>query len=463
MTSVRFRVTAVAALLVALLLVVASVVILRLVETDLVSEAEGAINETISDLRDDIGAVSLPEEVLLELNTGSDTVFVGLIEGDDELIAEIIDPDTEEFVAELFIDPSTGEVLRVFAEGEEVPVTEISESVREVIASAVRLETGQYLIAGVELAGVRDSIESLRRTMLVVVPLLVLAMALIIWWLVGLALRPVSSVTARAKEITAARAKEITAATLHERVPEPRTEDEIGDLARVLNDMLDRIEGGVAKQRQFVADASHELRTPLAAIRAAAEIQESTDLQRSKELAEGIQAEVDRMDGLVDDLLALARLDESDRTGWELFDLAAVSTDLALRRTLSLEVRSAATGPVWVHGRRRDWERVVDNLVANADRHGASSVEVETRIEGDRAVLRVTDDGPGIPEADRERVFERFTRLDEARSPSGFGLGLAIVRAVARSHGGDAVVDDPPPGGGTTVVVTVPRAAKAVR
>ncbi len=455
MTSVRFRVTAVATLLVALLLVVASVVILRLVETDLVSEAEGAINETISDLRDDIGAVSLPEEVLLELNTGSDTVFVGLIEGDDELIGEIIDPDTEEFVAELFIDPSTGEVLRVFAEGEEVPVTEISESVREVIASAVRLETGQYLIAGVELADVRDSIESLRRTMLVVVPLLVLAMALIIWWLVGLALRPVSSVTARAKEITAA--------TLHERVPEPQTDDEIGDLARVLNDMLDRIEGGVAKQRQFVADASHELRTPLAAIRAAAEIQESTDFQRSKELAEGIQAEVDRMDELVDDLLALARLDESDRTGWELFDLAAVSTDLALRRTLSSEVLSASTGPVWVHGRRRDWERVVDNLVVNADRHGASSVEVETRRERDRAVLRVTDDGPGIPEADRERVFERFTRLDEARSPSGFGLGLAIVRAVARSHAGDAVIGEPPPGGGTTVVVTLPRAAKAVR
>ena len=448
MTSVRFRVTAVATVLVALLLAVASVVILRLVENDLISEAEGALNETIADLRDDIGAVTLPDEVLLELNTGSDTVFVGLIEGDDELIGEIIDPDTEEFVAELFIDPSTGEVVRAFAEGEEVPVTEISESVREVIASAVRLDTGQYLIAGIELTGVRDSIDALRRTMLVVVPLLVVAMALVVWWLVGFALRPVSNVTARAREITAA--------TLHERVPEPQTDDEIGDLARVLNDMLDRIEGGVAKQRQFIADASHELRTPLAAIRAAAEIQESTDRRRSKELAEDIQAEVDRMDELVDDLLALARLDESDRTGWDRFDLATVTTDLVLEGTSSVRVRSDATGPVWIDGRRRDWERVIDNLVANADRYGASSVQVEIRADGDRGVLRVIDDGPGIPEADRERVFERFTRLDEARSPSGFGLGLAIVRAVARSHGGDATIGDPPEGGGTTVVVIVP-------
>ena len=451
MRSVRFRVTAIATLVVAALLAVTSVVILRLVERDLVAEAEDAVNETIVGLREDLGANALPDDSFLEVDTEFGTVLVGLVQEGDELIGELIDPETDDYLGELLLDPDTGEILDAFLEDDDVPVEDITPDVREVIASAVQLEGGDYIVAGFPLEGIRESINSLRHTLLITIPLLVLALALVVWWLVGWALRPVGAITDRAREITTA--------TLHERVPQPNSGDEIAALARVVNDMLDRIEQGVTRQQQFVADASHELRTPLASIRAAAELGEaSTDPQRARELTADVLAEVDRIDELVDDLLALARLEEDAHAGWEVFDLGQVVAEAASRGAGDLQVSIQADQAVAVRGRARHWERVVENLVGNAARHGAAAAVVSVESGTGLGRVVVTDDGPGIPEADRERVFERFTRLDEARPLGGFGLGLPIVRAIARSHGGDAYIETPRSGSGTRVVATIPLA-----
>ena len=451
--SVRFRVTVVATVAVAVLLGLASFTIVRLVERDLIREAEDVVNGTINQLRADLGTSALPEDVLLEYETPDGVLWVGLIEEADAVVGSLIDPDSGDWIGELVLDPETGELMEAFIADEEVPNVAVPADLQEMVASAVRLEEGDFLIAAYPLDGVRGSVASLRRTLAATVPILAVALALLVWWLVGRALRPVGAIISQADRITTR--------TLHERVPESGADDEIADLARVVNDMLDRIEGGVSRQRQFVADASHELRTPLASIRAAAELSQSIDdPDRRGELAGDVLAEVDRIDDLVEDLLSLARFDEAPHDRSEVVDLRSVVEEVVARtaETGSIEVVVSAS-PVDVAGDRRQLERVVENLVANAVRHAETRVSISVQAQARQAIVVVTDDGPGIRDEDRERVFERFVRLDESRARGGFGLGLSIVRAIVRGHGGRVVVAAPPPGGGTSVEVVLPRAA----
>jgi signal transduction histidine kinase len=220
-----------------------------------------------------------------------------------------------------------------------------------------------------------------------------------------------------------------------------------------MNAMLDRLEGAADRQRQFVSDASHELRSPLATIRAKVEVAairpETADWP---EVGGTVLGEVDRLDELVGDLLQLARLDE---TGGQL----ATTTDVDLDELAAAEVRrlrglgvaadDSGVGAARVRGDRAALGRAVRNLADNAARHARAAVAVSVALDEADAVVRVDDDGPGVPAAERERVFERFTRLDEgrARGAGGAGLGLALVRAVAAAHGGSARVVDGPLGG----------------
>jgi signal transduction histidine kinase len=221
--------------------------------------------------------------------------------------------------------------------------------------------------------------------------------------------------------------------------------------------MLDRLEAARTRQRAFVADAAHELRSPIASLR--------TQLDVAAHLGEApvaadLSVDVDRLGRLVDDLLLLARADEADpnlrsREGVELSAvLAQVATAYGAAR---VPVRvSTKDSPQWTVGDRAALRRVVDNLVANAVRHAGASVTLAVGRAGDTVVLTVADDGPGIPEADRRRVFDRFTRLDDARTrdEGGAGLGLAIVAELVRLHGGTVTLGDAAPG--LLVAVTLP-------
>ena len=318
----------------------------------------------------------------------------------------------------------------------------------------VAVSSGSLSIAiATPLTEVRRSVDTLARSLWVGTPGLIILVGLVAWVLVGRALRPVEAIRAQVDEITAT--------TMHRRVPVPNTDDEVARLARTMNGMLDRLEGASARQRAFVSDASHELRSPVSTIRAELEVA-SADADQADwaEVAQRTLGETDRLGRLVDDLLALARLDEAQgppkRVPVDLDDLVLEEST----RTHRVPVRTAGVSAGRVAGDARQLTQVVRNLVDNAQRHAATQVAVTLRREDDELVLVVDDDGPGIPEAERENVFDRFTRLDEGRgrADGGAGLGLAVVRRVVEHHGGTVSVVSSDLGG-ARFVVRLPRAA----
>jgi signal transduction histidine kinase len=260
---------------------------------------------------------------------------------------------------------------------------------------------------------------------------------------------------------------DITAHSLDRRVPLPDTDDEIGRLAHTMNEMLDRLEAFTDRQRRFVADASHELQSPLASSLAGLEVALAEPDDRAwRATAADLVAENERMTHLVADLLLLARLDEGTatppRTLIDLDDLVRGEVGRLTARA-QVTVDADAVRPVEIRGNPGELTRLVRNLLENAERYAASRIEVSTDVERDDgeqfAVVVVADDGPGVPADDRDRVFERFARVDDSRSrgTGGTGLGLAIVRQVAERHGGTVTLEGPGPG--ARFVVRLPVAA----
>ena len=287
-------------------------------------------------------------------------------------------------------------------------------------------------VAG-SLEDVRESVGALTGGLAVAVPLTTAVLAGILWEAVGRALRPVEDLRARVDSISASH--------LDRRVPEPGTAREVDRLARTMNAMLGRLEESADRQRRFVADASHELRSPLARMRAELEVDQAHPGSADPlATARSVLDEVTGLQGLVDDLLLLARGDAAalDGSGGPV-DLDEVAGRLAARaRTAGVDVDTRGLEPVQVRGNAAQLERAVANLLDNAVRHARSRVVVTVSEAGGLAVVSVADDGPGIAAADRDRVFGRFTRLDDARSAGGgAGLGLAIARDIAERHGGE--------------------------
>jgi len=298
---------------------------------------------------------------------------------------------------------------------------------------------------------VARSVRAVERALAVGLPLLVSLVTLFAWWTVGRALRPVERIRAQADVIGAA--------TLHRRVPEPGTGDEVHRLSRTMNAMLDRLEGAVTRQRQFVADASHELRNPVAAMRIELEAALCEgDLADWPEVAQTVLASEARLERLLRDLLLLAAEDENAAplpdADVDLHQL--VVAEASHRGDAGRPVSPAAEAErVVVTGSRSQLERALANLVDNAERHAAHEVRIGLAARDGRAELWVDDDGPGIPPADRDRVFGRFTRLDEGRTrgQGGTGLGLAVVRSIVARHRGTVRVQDSPLGGARVVIV----------
>jgi signal transduction histidine kinase len=315
-------------------------------------------------------------------------------------------------------------------------------TVRVVVVSAGPPGDPQRVLVARSTAVLTRSVELLRNVLLVAFPLLVLVLAYVAWRVVGATLRPVEALRRGAAEITGGERAG--------RLPVPASADEIHRLAVTLNDMLGRLDAGRARQRAFVADAAHELRSPLTNMRTELEVaQRLADSTDWPALTEDLLTDVQRLSRLVDDLLLLARADDprpavvADRV-----DVAEVLADAAARCPAPPVRLDAPAGPLWTVGDRDALLRVFGNLLDNAVRHATSSVVAAATAEGPYLLVTVTDDGPGIPPADRERVFGRFTRLDDARArdAGGAGLGLAIVRELVRRHGGTVVLTDADPG-----------------
>jgi len=290
--------------------------------------------------------------------------------------------------------------------------------------------------------------------LLVGVPITLVLSAAAVWLIVGRALKPVERIR---RAVT-----EITSVDLTRRVPEPTTDDEIRRLANTMNDMLGRLDEAARRQRRFVSDASHELRSPLAAIRTTLEVALAhPDKAPWPTIVARAAEQTGRLEDLLQQLLALARADERQLVTHrqpvdvgELLD--GIHGTLAphwVELTVHTEQQLVASGDP------SQLQRLFRNVIDNATRHAAHRVEVVGRRADAHILVQIDDDGPGIPLADRERVFDRFVRLDASRdrASNSTGLGLAIAREIAHAHGGTISVTDAP-GGGARVVVTIPVA-----
>jgi signal transduction histidine kinase len=306
---------------------------------------------------------------------------------------------------------------------------------------AVVTGSGTYIVMSqTSLAATESALSTVAWTWGGIAVLVLLAVAATTRLAVRTALRPIERIRAEFADISAH--------DLHRRVPLPRTRDEVGQLAVTMNATLDRLEHAVGQHRQFVADASHELRGPIAALRTELELAvdhpDRTDWPASARDALG---DARRLERLTDDLLFLARMDADEPTRTTDLDLTAMLTELTRRRPA---VRThLPTRPVTVHGSARHLRRLLTNLLDNAVRHKRNDVDVHIDVSTTTVVVHIDDDGNGIAPEHRNRVFDRFTRLDEARTRDrgGAGLGLAIARDIAHHHRGKLHAADAPSGG----------------
>jgi two-component system, OmpR family, sensor kinase len=334
------------------------------------------------------------------------------------------------------------------------------------------------MIAALPLTDVDSSIARIIAIELVVGGLLVVLVAGGTWALIGVGLAPLRRMEATAQQLTKSGFR---AGGRSMRVPHPSARTEIGKLGVTLNELFDEIDVALEHRdeserrlRRFVADASHELRTPLTSVRGYAQLigRANGDTAGIPGHAARIEAESERMTKLVDDLLRLARLDETPDLTIEDVAVGSVVNDVAADARAAAPDRAvtvtAAVGLV-VRADRAAVTQVLVNLLANARTHtpAGSPIELVARAAGDLVEIDVIDHGPGVSDADRERIFDRFVRLDESRqrrsgagngSATGNGLGLAIVRTVIDAHGGSVSVAATP-GGGATFRICLPRAA----
>jgi signal transduction histidine kinase len=425
--SVRVRTTLAATAVVGVALIVSAVAMVRSMERSLTTNVR-----TLADDRADVIASTLERGGTPDLEGG---------QADDEFV-QILD------AGGIVVAASRNVLGRApIPEGDAVPAAlPAAPGVDFLVLSseAATPEGGRTVVVGRSLDDVREATDAASRLLLVGVPLLIVVVGGVTWWLAGRALRPVERMRAEVEAISAG--------DLGRRIDEPGTGDEIARLAATLNEMLSRLESARLRERRFTSDAAHELRSPLAAIRQHAEIAIAhPDRTRAGDLGDVVLAEALRLQRLAEDLLVLARLDEAAPAATEAVDLDDLVLDEAarLREASACRVDTSGVGAGRVTGWRSGLAGVVRNLADNAARHARDAVSFGLMDDGREVVLTVDDDGPGIAPADRERAFERFVRLDEARvrDQGGSGLGLAIVRDVTIALGGTVAIQSSPLGG----------------
>lgn len=360
------------------------------------------------------------------------------------------------------IVPTEARAAALLGDARVVSVTVDGMRVRASVSSVRRLGRRHVLVVAESLQEVEASARRVRALLLLAGPVALAATALVGWWLARKALLPVARMTAEAAAIEIDR--------LHERIAVPRAADELGRLAVTLNAMLDRLESGVREKRRLVADASHELRTPLAVMRAELDVSLRGDAlpDEAREVLESAREEVDSMSRTVDNLLTLAQVDEGRlsilRTRVDLvaageaalLPLRPLAADKEIRLEVDGEPCEAQADPQRLH-------QALTNLIENAIKFSPRGGEVRVSVWSSDSEVGVTvaDDGPGIPEDARARVFDRFYRVDSARGrgAGGSGLGLSICREIARAHGGRVWIEGRK-GGGSAFSLALPRSGR---
>ena len=448
--SIRFRVTAIAVVTSAAVVLAFGWLFIELLTNRLVDAGQ----EDLAEITADVEGLSLVElgesDAQFQLESGEYLLLLELNEDGDVFVnLQPLDDPTGDSVGGFVIDSGTGELRDVIEEDASLTGDELIEVAQEG-ADQIRDLAGDVGGGRLELLqttndvirDISDGVDAARSAALVVGPLLVLVSGLTTWVLVGRALAPTRRI--------AAEAAAIGTDTVDHRVTLRGADDEVDTIAAVINDMLDRLEGGLRREQQFVADASHELKTPITTARMAAELA-ADDAPESTYPPQVIE-ELDRMQALVDDLLHLAR----DPDGQQMED---VGLDELVARTVAAHpaadrISLSLAPTVTLQGRATDLRRALINLLDNAARHSRSVVAVDLAVEDGSVVLTIDDDGPGVAPEHREQVFNRFVRLDEgrARDAGGSGLGLAITRDIAARHGGSIEVTDSPLGGARFVL-----------
>ncbi len=463
--SVRFRITAIAALAVAVVLVLSGVLLLSVQRRQLTDDLDASLARRA----DDIAAIVTDLRAdgagpLVLANAAGDDAVVQIVTVDGAVVAA-----TGNAVA---IDPiapvpvGAGDSIRTYG------TLPIEDDEFRVLSRRVEGPDGGDLVVHVaeNTDQRRDVVNELRNAVLLIIPFAVLALAGVVWWLVGRTLKPVEAIR---REVAGMGADQ-----LDRRVPRPGTGDEIDRLAVTMNEMIARLEAATRRQQQFVADASHELRSPLARMRTELEVEAAAPVERRRPAEDTFGAvirEIDEMAALVDDLLVLARSDAGHaptaRRPVDLDDLVLDEVTRARATSGAVTIDRSGVSAALVTGDPGELRRVVRNLLDNAVRHAASAVIVTLREEGrpggdpdgvgSVALLTVGDDGPGITAEQVDAVFDRFTRLDDARSRSagGTGLGLAIARDIVERHGGRLVLD-PGAQAGARFLVVLPVAER---
>jgi signal transduction histidine kinase len=434
--SVRVRTTLGATVVVGVALAVAGVLVVLLLRRDLTAGVDAA-----ADLR--------TEDLVVALEAGRDPVSLVAGDDDDEVLVQIVAEDGRVLAASEDLE-GLGPLAADEVEGRSVDVADESDPYRLVADSADIGDAKGLVVVARNAEAVEEGTGTVAGSLVVGIPLLLLVVAATTWIVTGRALRPVEAIR---RQVDA-----ITDAELDRRVPAPGGRDEIARLAATMNAMLDRLEAGRDRNRRFVSDASHELRSPIATIRHELEVaQADPSVVDVATLAERLLAEDLRMQALVEDLLLLARSDEGRLAGGRRpvdIDDLVLAEAARLRHLGGVTVDASGVAAGQVSGDAGQLGRVVRNLVDNAARHASGTIRLGVATSGSTVRLWVADDGPGIPVADRERVFERFTRLDRSRTrgTGGYGLGLAIAAEVVRAHGGHIGVTDGPDGGAQIVV-----------
>ncbi len=443
--SIRARTTIAAVTVVAAALVLAGFGITAFEYRSLVRTLDATMRTQAADVVAEVGAGELP--ATLAVSTEHETLLQ-VLDARGRVLAASPNLAGEPALA---ARPATGGPVRTVG----VHLGRLRGGSYRVVAVPANGPDGPVtVVVGTSLESPRDSLDDLVEILVISFPLLLGVLGLVIWEVVGRALRPVEAIR---REVAS-----ITGAAPGRRVSEPPTHDEVARLARTMNDMLSRVDEAARVQRQFVADASHELRSPLAGIRNQLEVDLAyPDEAEWKATEAEVLDETRRMERLVDDLLVLAKADApvaaGERQPVDLDDLVLrEAARLRARGRVHVDTRRVSAGQVI--GDRDQLRRIVRNLVDNAERHADTTVAFTVGAHDAWVDLVLEDDGDGIPAGDRERIFERFTRLDPARArpDGGTGLGLAIVRDLVVRHGGTVALDASAPC--TRFVVRIPAA-----
>lgn len=431
--SVRVGVTVTATLGVAVVLTIASVLLV----TFQLDAALGQLDEILSDEAEAIG-----------LAAQSGTPLPMLY--DDDRVMVVYDPDGNVVMSAGSFQELVGRQIRT-ADDKGTNLA-FAGQVHRVVSEPYDAADGRSgrVVLAEPRDEIDDTVESLIRSLVVVVPGAVLALAVIVWYVVGRTLRPVEEIRSEVASIGVTQ--------LDHRVTVPPGDDEVARLADTMNDMLARLEQSVHQQQRFVADASHELRTPLTRMRTQLEVAERhPDLTDHSEVHRAQLAELRELQVMLEGLLTLARADDGAEPGpIEAVDLDDLVMEEIAAERLLIPVDASAVSAAQVLGERNSLRRVVRNLLDNAREHARSRIVVSLQESVGVAELTVDDDGPGIPRELRQAVFERFVRLDASRTGSGHhGLGLPIASEIVSRHGGSIEAFDAP-GGGARMRVRLP-------